>query len=293
MGAADVVPGVSGGTIAFITGIYQRMLTAIAAFDYRLISEFRKGGIKAVWQRIDGNFLTALLAGILFSVVMLARVIHSALESHPAIVWSLFLGLVIASVPFMWSQLRQPRKTELLLLGLGCFVAYSISIAKPMALPDHSWVIFLCASVAICATILPGISGSFLLLILGIYPVVIQALGYGDMRIILSFGAGVIFGLMTFVKLVAWVYERHHDRVLALLTGFLIGSLNTLWPWKQPLETMIKPSGEVVVLVQKNVSPWDYSQALNLPNYFYESLAACTIGIVLVILMGRVVKTDN
>jgi len=193
----------------------------------------------------------------------------------------------------MWRQLKSPHLVEYLLLGLGCFVAYSMSIAKPMALPDHSWVIFLCASVAICATILPGISGSFLLLILGVYPVIIEALGYGDLRIILSFLAGMFFGLLTFVKLVAWVYERHHDRVLALLTGFLIGSLNTLWPWKEALETMVKPSGEVVVVVQKNVSPWTYAEALNLPNYLYESVLACVVGISIVILMGRYAKSDS
>ncbi len=287
MGAADVVPGVSGGTIAFITGIYQRLLNSISAFDLTLIATFRNGGIRAVWKQVDGGFIAYLLSGIGISVVVLSRFIHSALEIYPTVVWAFFFGLVLASVPFMWRQINQPNIKAVLLLAGGAILAFGVTSAKPMTLGDDTWLIFVCASLAICATILPGISGSFILLILGIYPIVIEAIGYGDFRVITSFAAGAVFGLLTFAKAVAYVYRNYTDEVLAGLTGFLLGSLNTLWPWKVAIESVVKSSGEVVPLVQQKVMPDSYTVITQNESYWVMAMIAFMIGFGLVSILEK------
>lgn len=285
MGAADVVPGVSGGTIAFITGIYKRLLAAIAAFDLSLIKTFKSEGVVGVWRKVDGSFLATLLAGIVTSMALLARVIHFALENHSLWIWSFFFGLVVASVVHIWRQIEAPTISSWLLLLVGSIIAYSISIATPVDAPTANWFIFLAASFAICATILPGISGSFILLLLGVYPVVIEAIGYGDFVVIAHFVAGAILGLLTFVKGVSYVFNRFESQTLAVLTGFLIGSLNSLWPWKVTVETMVNRKGELVPIVQDRVMPSTYESLTGIGGDALICLGMMILGLILVLIL--------
>ncbi|RMA78698.1 DUF368 domain-containing protein [Umboniibacter marinipuniceus] len=285
MGAADVVPGVSGGTIAFITGIYKRLLAAIAAFDLSLITTFKSEGVVGVWRKVDGSFLATLLAGIVTSMALLARVIHFALENHSLWIWSFFFGLVVASVVHIWRQIEAPTISSWLLLLVGSIIAYSISIATPVDAPTANWFIFLAASFAICATILPGISGSFILLLLGVYPVVIEAIGYGDFVVIAHFVAGAILGLLTFVKGVSYVFNRFESQTLAVLTGFLIGSLNSLWPWKVTVETMVNRKGELVPIVQDRVMPSTYESLTGIGGDALICIGMMILGLTLVLIL--------
>lgn len=292
MGAADVVPGVSGGTIAFITGIYKRLLAAIAAFDLSLMTTFKTEGVVGVWRKVDGNFLAALLAGIITSMALLARVIHFALEHHSLWVWSFFFGLVAASVAHIWRQMAAPRVGSWLLLLIGAVIAYSISIATPVDAPTANWFIFVAASVAICATILPGISGSFILLLLGVYPIVIEAIGYGDFVVIGHFVAGAILGLLTFVKGVSYVFNRFESQTLAVLTGFLIGSLNSLWPWKVTVETMMNRKGELVPMVQDRVMPATYESLTGISADAMICVGMMILGLSLVLILELVTTKE-
>jgi putative membrane protein len=285
MGAADVVPGVSGGTIAFITGIYKRLLAAIAAFDLSLISTFKTAGVVGVWRKVDGSFLAALLAGIITSMALLARVIHYALEHHSLWVWSFFFGLVAASVVHIWRQISAPSVGSWVLLLIGAVIAYSISIATPVDAPTANWFIFVAASIAICATILPGISGSFILLLLGVYPIVIEAIGYGDFVVIGHFVAGAILGLLTFVKGVSYVFNRFESQTLAVLTGFLIGSLNSLWPWKVTVENMVNRKGELVPIVQDRVLPGTYESSTGVSGDAMICVGMMLVGLMLVLVL--------
>ena len=294
MGAADVVPGVSGGTIAFITGIYKRLLAAIAAFDFGLIKIFKENGIVGVWRHVDGAFLVALLLGIITSMAALSRVIHFALENHSLWIWSFFFGLVVASVVHIWRQIPEHSAFNWGLLVAGALIAYSISVAKPVDAPTANWFIFVAASFAICATILPGISGSFILLLLGVYPIVIEAIGYGDFVVIGHFVGGAIFGLLTFVKGVSYIFNRFESSTLAALTGFLIGSLNSLWPWKLDVEVMTNRKGELIPVVQDRVLPATYEAITGIPSEAIICVALMLLGAALVLMLEVLAtKHDN
>jgi putative membrane protein len=274
MGAADVIPGVSGGTIAFITGIYYRLLSAINAFNLELFRIFRQDGIKAVWKKVDGNFLAALLGGIFFSIFSFAKLFKYLIEFHPVLIWSFFFGLIIGSVYLVGRKVTHWTIQAGIAVLLGTVISYYITIMPPSANVDSLIYIFFCGMLAICAMILPGISGSFILLLLGAYATVLGAIsGFIDAlrsgassEIIASgstlavFAAGCVIGLISFSKLLTWTLKRFYDVTIALLTGFLIGSLNKIWPWKVNMQTRTNSKGEVVAFLDKNVLPSHYSE---------------------------------
>ena len=250
MGAADVVPGVSGGTIAFITGIYEELIDSIRSIGLpTLATLFRSGPVQA-WKDINGNFLLAVFGGILLSLFSLANLIEWALGNYPILVWSFFWGLVLASV---WHLVKQMRPLTPGLWGwllLGAVIALGISVLRPVALPGYWWVMTLGGGIAICAMILPGVSGSFLLLLLGLYPVFIDALSDLRWGLLISFAAGAGVGLLLFSRVLSWLLHHYHRPTLAVLTGFLLGSLNVIWPWKQVVETRLDRHGEAIPVVQ-------------------------------------------
>ncbi|PCK08939.1 MAG: DUF368 domain-containing protein [Alteromonadaceae bacterium] len=259
MGAADVVPGVSGGTIAFITGIYDEMLDSLKRCNpSALIVLFKEGPVK-FWHHINGNFLLALFGGILLSIKTFASVISYQLQHSPLLVWSFFAGLICASVLLLYRQQPAWRLLDWLYCALGASFVILISLSKSTQLPGDWWVLFFGGFIAICAMILPGISGSFILLLLGLYPAFLNAIKDVDLLALASFGAGCIAGLLVFSRFVSWLLSRYHQKTLAVLIGFLIGSLNVVWPWKIVLEAITDRHGELIPLVQRNVSPWSYS----------------------------------
>ncbi len=252
MGAADVVPGVSGGTIAFISGIYEELIDALKSADLNALKLLLSGNIKAAWLHINGNFLAVLFAGIFTSVLSMAHLVSWLLDQHPTILWAYFFGLILASIFMLIKQvdLRQWRNCIIMLFGL--WVAFEITVMTTLSITNYSWwVIIACGALAICAMILPGISGSFILLLLGMYEPILQAIKIFDVSIISLFILGCVVGLLSFSRILAWLLHHYHQLTLAILTGFTIGSLNKVWPWKD--HQLIDG-----ILQEINISPISY-----------------------------------
>jgi putative membrane protein len=258
MGAADVVPGVSGGTIAFITGIYDEWLNSLKRCTPAVLLMIKREGIKKTWEYINGNFLVALFGGILISLKTFAAVVLFAMDAYPILVWAFFSGLVAASIYLLVREQRGWGIIEIIGLLFGIAFILAISYMAPSQLPAHGWILFLGGFVAICAMILPGISGSFILLLVGLYPVFLQAIHHFEIAKLLWFGAGCITGLVVFSRFLLWLLNSYHSQTLAVLIGFLIGSLSVTWPWKQALLTTVDSHGRTVVLQQENLNPLNY-----------------------------------
>lgn len=283
MGAADVVPGVSGGTIAFISGIYDELLDSINAFNFRLFKLYKEKGLKKVWETVNGNFLVALILGIAISVLSLAKVLSLALEKHPILVWSFFFGLVVASVFYVGKQIKKWNLWTFLYLIVGIVIAYFITQIQPNigANPTAIYLI-LSGSLAICAMILPGISGSFILVLLGMYQVALTAIHQREFDKIALLGLGAIIGLLSFSKLLKFVLEHYRNYTLALLTGFIIGALNKIWPWKEVLKT-IQLEEKVLVVKEKSVSPFNYVG----DNQIVWAISLAIVGFLLILLLEK------
>ena len=265
MGIAEVIPGVSGGTIAFITGIYEKLLNTIKAFGPNLFATLKQEGIGGVWSEINGTFLVNLLVGMGLGVVVGVFGVTHLLETYPEMLWAFFFGLIISSAIFIGRQVGAWRIVEVLALVLGIAVAFYITIASPSQGNEALWYVFLSGAIAISALILPGISGSFILLIMGMYsfilPTVRKALttlDSGSLLIMGVFAAGCLLGLMTFSRVLSWTFKHYKNPTLALLTGFMIGSLNKLWPWRNVLSTRINSKGLEVPFLEQSVLPAAY-----------------------------------
>lgn len=278
MGAADVVPGVSGGTIAFITGIYDELLDSLRNCNPAALLVIKDRGVKAFWQHINGNFLIALFGGVLLSLKTFAALIELALASKPVWVWSFFFGLIIASVVLLMRHMPNWRPKDIIALIIGAALVAGLSIVSPGQVPGVWWTMFLGGFVAICAMILPGISGSFLLLLAGLYPVFIGAINDLEWLLLISFASGAACGLMVFSRFLSWLLHHYHQITVATLIGFLVGSLNVTWPWKVALQTTIDRHGETIVLKSQNV----------LPNAFAASGAQPDTVIVILLGLGGV-----
>jgi len=258
MGAADVVPGVSGGTIAFISGIYEELISTISGVNLSLLKTLKEEGLSSAWKALNGNFIVALFLGIFISIASLAKVISILLVTQPVILWSFFFGLVSASVLFVGRQVKVWKLTTIVSVILGSAFAFYITILPPLAQSDSTFYIFISGMIAICAMILPGISGSFILLILGSYQTVLGAVKDREIITIATFMAGCVVGLLAFSKVLKWTFEKFHDVTIAILTGFLIGSLNKIWPWKKVDSFRINSHDEWVTFLDHNVVPSNY-----------------------------------
>ncbi len=258
MGAADVVPGVSGGTIAFISGIYDELLESINAIGFGLIKTFKNQGLKGVWQTINGNFLLALFSGILISVLSLVKLLSYWLQKEPVLVWAFFFGLIVASIIYVVRQVKDWRIATYIALVLGIVLSYAIVSISP-AINNSPGVLYLMMSgaIAVCAMILPGISGAFILVLLGVYAFVLNAVHTFDISSIFWLGLGAVIGLLTFARLLKFLLTRYRAVTLAALTGIIIGSLNKIWPWKKVVK-QITVEDKVIILKDKSVLPFDY-----------------------------------
>lgn len=258
MGAADAVPGVSGGTIAFISGIYEELVTTISGVNLNLFKTFKNKGFKAFWTQLNGTFLVALLTGIIISFVSFMRLAKYLIEHHPVLIWSFFFGLIIASIFFVGKQIKRWNFAVILALILGAFAAYYITSLPSMANNDHPLFLFFAGALAICAMILPGISGSFILVILGAYKTLSDALHDFDFKKIGIFALGALIGLLSFSHVLKWLFKHYHNITLAILTGFIFGSLNKIWPWKEVLTWRTNSEGTQIPLLEKSISPFAY-----------------------------------
>ncbi|MFT4998336.1 MAG: putative membrane protein [Flavobacteriales bacterium] len=288
MGAADVVPGVSGGTIALITGIYDRLINAISSADVELLGYLRNVELAKAWQHVDGKFLSILMAGIVTSIAMLASLIVSALATYPLLIWSFFFGLIFASAIFLMRQIKPWGIENLILLLIGIAIAVAVVFIKPVESDGESWYLFAAGAIAICATILPGISGGFILVLLGAYTPVLIAVKEFDIVALASLIAGASSGLLCFSKVLSWLLTRFHNRVMALLTGFLFGSLYLIWPWKQVLEWYTSSQGLQKPLVKQNLLPHNFEVITGIDPQLFECVLAMTFGLVILFVMEKV-----
>ena len=281
MGAADVVPGVSGGTIAFITGIYEELITAINNINFSLFKTWKRDGFKAAWAQLNGNFLLALFVGIFISLLSLAKVVGWLLDNEPVLLWSFFFGLVAASVIFVGKEIKKWNAGTLVALLVGAAIAFYITLLPPSGNSDSLPYLFLSGALAVCAMILPGISGAFILVLLGSYKTILSAVDELDLGIIAVVGAGAIFGLLSFARLLKWMFSNYKNITLAILTGFILGSLNKIWPWKRILET--STIGEKEIIVDQNTSPFAYDGD---PELIFALIAAI-VGFSLIFILER------
>ncbi|MCK5815156.1 MAG: DUF368 domain-containing protein [Flavobacteriaceae bacterium] len=285
MGAADVVPGVSGGTIAFISGIYEELLSSISSVNFQLIAVLKTEGIKAVWRKVNGNFLAALLLGIGISVVSLAKGISWLLMNEPVLLWSFFFGLVLASILYIGKQIVKWSILAVVLLLLGAVLAYYITTLQPLISENTSSLyLFIAGALAICAMILPGISGAFILVLLGAYKPVLDAIHNKDIKILVIVAAGAIVGLLSFSKILKWLFSSYKDLTLAVLTGFVLGSLNKIWPWKETLTWRINSHGIKVPLNEQSISPFDFSGDSQLMG----AIVLAVVGFVFILILERI-----
>lgn len=262
MGAVDLVPGISAGTIAFVTGIYEQLIFSIKSFNLDALKILKDQGFSAAWRHINGEFLLILMSGILFSLFALAGVMSYFLEAFPLQVWSFFMGLIIASVIYLLRLHPLKKISEVCLLGFGILAAFGLSLTTTGSMEGNYFSIFIAGSIALCAMILPGISGSFILVLLGLYTVFIDALDNIKMDFLLVFSAGGIVGLMLFSRLLSWLLDHYKNAVIATMCGFLIGSLSILWPWKQVTSSLVNTSGELIVTGSVNLSPQAYQSVV-------------------------------
>ena len=296
MGSADLVPGVSGGTIAFITGIYEQLLNSIKSVDAQALNYLRRFEFKALWEHVNGTFLLVLLAGIATSVVTLAKVITHLLGEYPIPVWSFFFGLIVISALIILREIKKWSFGVIIAIVLGITAAYFITSLTPAETPDASWFLFIAGAVAICAMILPGISGAFILLMFGKYEYVLTAIKELKIADILIFGAGCVVGLLSFARVVSWLFNKYHNLTVGVLSGFMIGSLYKVWPWKKAVETYVDRHGEIKPLHEVNVMPNEYLAQTGIEPQFIEALGFAAGGFLLVLAIDRLaayLKPEN
>ncbi len=305
MGGADVVPGVSGGTIAFITGIYEELLETLSGLSLGLLKTLRKEGFSAFWDKLNGGFLITLFAGIFTSLISLAIGVEYVLEHYPILLWSFFFGLIVASVWLMGKQVSKWNLSTILSLFIGSIIAYYITTISPTSGNETWWYILISGSVAITAMILPGISGSFILLLMGMYTTILGALSDSvksatagawvelavSGKIIILFMVGCLAGLILFSKGLNWLFKSYRNITIAVLTGFLIGSLNKIYPWKNVLETFIKHPGtdkeEIIPIVIENVSPYKFTELGLGEHQLVLSIVFSLVGVVVIVVLDR------
>lgn len=293
MGIAEVIPGVSGGTIAFITGIYEKLLDTIKAFNPSLIGTFKQDGLAGGWSAINGTFLVTLLVGMATGVIVGVFGVTHLLETYPEMLWAFFFGLIISSAIFIGKQVNGWSIKEFITLIIGTAVAYYITVASPAQGNEALWFVFLSGAIAISALILPGISGSFILLLMGMYsfvlPTVKTALKTFDTESLLivgTFAAGCLVGLMTFSRVLSWTFKNYKNPTLALLTGFMLGSLNKLWPWRNVLSTRMNSKGKEVPFIEESVLPGNYDSE----PFFIAVVICMVLGFLSVFVIERLGK---
>ncbi len=292
MGAADVVPGVSGGTIAFITGIYEELINSFNNLNLSALKTLKNEGFSSFWKKVNGSFLLALFIGIFISLISLANLITLALAQYPIPTWSFFFGLIVASVLYIGKQIGTWRWQEIASLIIGTIIAYLITISPAMESQGELWYIFLSGMIAICAMILPGISGSFILLLMGSYTTILGAIsGLTEdfKRHVLTLGifaAGCVVGLLTFSRVVSWAFLKARSITMAVLTGFMLGSLNKVWPWKKIIQRRVNSHGEIVPFLEKSVSPDVFAADRGLPPEITAAIIFSVVGFALVFALG-------
>ncbi|WP_064976314.1 DUF368 domain-containing protein [Alistipes provencensis] len=278
MGMADVVPGVSGGTIAFISGIYEELLDSIRSVNATALKLLLKFRLAEFWRHINGRFLLPVLLGIAIAIFSLARLMTYLLVNHPIAIWSFFFGLIVASALLVAKQIGRWDWRTVLAFVVGAVAAWWITVATPAETPNDWWFVMLSGAIAICAMILPGISGAFILLLLGKYQYIMHAVGEFNIPVIVVFVIGAVAGIISFSHLLSWLLKHWHDVTVAVLMGFMVGSLNKVWPWKETVETYLDSHGVAQPLVQTNIAPGTFEQLTGEPSLLTQAILLGIVG---------------
>ncbi|WP_321346402.1 DUF368 domain-containing protein [uncultured Draconibacterium sp.] len=282
MGAADVVPGVSGGTIAFITGIYEELINSIKSINLTAIKLLLSFKIAEFWKAINGTFLISVFIGVGISVFSLAKGLEYLLHHYPILVWSFFFGLIVASAIYVARSIKR-WKADTVIGGLaGIVIAYLITVITPAEANTSYWFIFLSGAIAICAMILPGISGSFILVLLGMYKFILSAVGDMNIAVILTFLVGAAVGIIAFSNVLSWLLKKYHNTTIAVLAGFMVGSLNKVWPWKEVTQTIIDRHGELKPIAERNILPSTYEQITGHEAWLLGAILLAVAGFALI-----------
>ena len=291
MGAANVIPGVSGGTMALLTGIFEKLINAIKSFDLKAVKLGCTFKFKELFEHVDVKFLSAIGIGVIASILTFARILEHLFETHALYVWSFFFGLILSSVYFVGKKISKRTGSVIVLFLLGTAVAASIAFMTPAEENASIPYLLICGAIAMCSMILPGLSGSYVLLLMGNYQLVmIKAVSSFDLSILIPVGIGAVIGLAAFARLLSWIFKKYHDQTIALLTGFIFGSLAILWPWKKAIIQTFEKGEEI----KEKVIGYDYA----LPELSAETgiaLAIMIAGIVMIALieiMAGKMKTD-
>jgi putative membrane protein len=287
MGIADVIPGISGGTIAFILGIYERLIYSVRSFDLQFVRLMLRFRLKEAFAHASWQFLGSVVLGIGTSIVVCSHLISYLLEHFPVFVHAFFFGLIMATVPIMTLIIKRWNYQKVFWALFAGIVTYFLVAMSPVTTPQSWWFLFLCGFVAISAMILPGISGAFILVLLSKYEYVINAVKDREILTLLVFGSGVLCGIVSFVRVLGWLLKKWHDMTVAVLTGIVVGSLNKIWPWKETIETIVTRSGKVIPVSQVNIVPVDFSAEVA------AALALMAAGFVLALILSGVNKNKK
>jgi putative membrane protein len=275
MGAANVIPGVSGGTMALLTGIFEKLINSIKSFDLRAIHLALKFRFKELFEYLDLKFLSAIGIGVIASILTFARLLEYLFDHYSLYVWAFFFGLILASVYFVSKRISRASASVILLYILGAAVAASIAFLEPAEENTSTPYLLLCGAIAMCSMILPGLSGSYVLLLMGNYELImIKAVNTFDLGILVPVGIGAVAGVVVFARLLSWIFKKFHDQTLALLSGFIFGSLAILWPWKDAIIKTFEKGEEI----KEKVVGYDYA----LPDVTPET------GIAIAIMIGGI-----
>jgi putative membrane protein len=264
MGAANVIPGVSGGTMALILGIYEELIDAIRSLNLKFLRLIALLKIRDALSSVSWLFLLPVGLGILLATLSLAKGLSWLLDNYTVIVWSFFFGLILSSIFTVGRVVKKWRTPTFVATGLGTVAAYFLFSLVPVATPDAPWFIFLSGFLAICAMILPGISGAYILVLLGKYHYILEAVNNKEFGTLLILTAGALVGLLSFVRVIGWVLKRYHDLTMAILIGLMLGSLRRIWPWKETLTTLLDSHGKQIPPVQTNILPPSFSSEVGL-----------------------------
>ena len=288
MGAADVVPGVSGGTIAFISGIYEELLSSIRSVNKDWLLLLRHFRLREAFSHVNGNFLVVLVAGILVSALTMGPLVANWLEVYPIQTWSFFFGLILISCLSVARQASPWSWKNLLAAIIGMGIAYYVTVATPAQTPEALWFVFLSGAIAICAMILPGISGAFILLLLGKYKFIFESIQAYNIPVIIAFLVGIMVGLLSFARGLSWLLKHHHNITVGLLAGFMVGSLNKIWPWKEVLSYRVNSHNEQEPFITRNVLPTDYAAITGDEPLILSALLFAGLGIILVVALEKI-----
>ena len=291
IGIANAIPGISGGTIAFIFGIYEELIDAIKSFNIKFIQLLIKLKIKDAFSLVSWRFLGMLILGAICAILSLSHLITWLLKNKPMLINSFFFGLILATVPIIGKVIKQWTPTKIAAVILSAVLSYIICGMVPVSTPENIWFLFFSGAISISSMILPGISGAFILVLLGKYRFILETISspFTSQHFIslLSFGMGVLFGIVTFVRILSWLFHKYHDMTVAVLTGIVIGSLNKIWPWKKITAVIETHHGKIIPIEQINIIPSHFNSEI------FWAFAWMLIGFSLAILLARLHPSED